>query len=218
VDALQGDVAFIKLQLLARQRDFSLDRLPDTDSDRPAGDFRFQPRSRLVTKGPNQDFEPAQNPRYSIDLSYRKHRHQHRELFVHIFGALAEVEGNSILERTCAGVKAARTRGRSGGRPGRRPEQLQSVQKRPETWQDYAALAVSDRTICRGEYRGIDVAESSTLGTPSLYNKACSLHGVHDDARRVPSGTRRAPCLLSDEGPWDRLITCRSPIGNRKAL
>ena len=38
-------------------------------------------------------------------------------LIFHIFGALAEFERNLIRERTLAGLKAARARGRKGGRP-----------------------------------------------------------------------------------------------------
>lgn len=39
------------------------------------------------------------------------------KLFFHIFGALAEFERNLIVERTKAGLTAARSRGRKGGRP-----------------------------------------------------------------------------------------------------
>ena len=39
------------------------------------------------------------------------------KLVFHIFGALAEFERDIIKERTRAGVQAARTRGRTGGRP-----------------------------------------------------------------------------------------------------
>lgn len=39
------------------------------------------------------------------------------KLIFHIFGALAEFERDLILERTYAGLKAARARGRVGGRP-----------------------------------------------------------------------------------------------------
>ncbi len=39
------------------------------------------------------------------------------KLIFHIFGALAEFERELIKERTNAGLKAARARGRSGGRP-----------------------------------------------------------------------------------------------------
>jgi DNA invertase Pin-like site-specific DNA recombinase len=39
------------------------------------------------------------------------------KLVFHLFGALAEFERNPIRERTQAGLKAARARGRLGGRP-----------------------------------------------------------------------------------------------------
>jgi DNA invertase Pin-like site-specific DNA recombinase len=39
------------------------------------------------------------------------------KLVFHIFGALAEFERNLIRERTQAGINAARSRGRNGGRP-----------------------------------------------------------------------------------------------------
>jgi len=39
------------------------------------------------------------------------------KLIFHIFGALAEFERNLIRERTHAGLKAARSRGKMGGRP-----------------------------------------------------------------------------------------------------
>jgi DNA invertase Pin-like site-specific DNA recombinase len=39
------------------------------------------------------------------------------KLIFHIFGALAEFERNLIRERTQAGLRAARARGRTGGRP-----------------------------------------------------------------------------------------------------
>ena len=39
------------------------------------------------------------------------------KLIFHMFGALAEFERNLIRERTQAGLKAARARGRNGGRP-----------------------------------------------------------------------------------------------------
>ena len=39
------------------------------------------------------------------------------KLIFHVFGALAEFERNLIVERTMAGLAAARARGRKGGRP-----------------------------------------------------------------------------------------------------
>ena len=38
-------------------------------------------------------------------------------MIFHVFGALAEFERDLIKERTGAGLKAARARGRKGGRP-----------------------------------------------------------------------------------------------------
>ena len=45
-----------------------------------------------------------------------------------MFGALAEFERNLIRERTMAGLKAARARGRKGGRPRKlTPKDLETV-------------------------------------------------------------------------------------------
>lgn len=46
-------------------------------------------------------------------------------LIFHMFGALAEFERNLIRERTLSGLKAARARGRQGGRP----RKLTSIQR-----------------------------------------------------------------------------------------
>jgi len=45
------------------------------------------------------------------------------KLMFHVFAALAEFERNVIRERTQAGLKAARARGRKGGRPRKLDEQ-----------------------------------------------------------------------------------------------
>jgi DNA invertase Pin-like site-specific DNA recombinase len=49
------------------------------------------------------------------------------KLVFHIFGALAEFERNLIRERTQAGLKAARARGRVGGRPKALDEKKQTL-------------------------------------------------------------------------------------------
>jgi DNA invertase Pin-like site-specific DNA recombinase len=50
------------------------------------------------------------------------------QLVFHMFGALAEFERNLIRERTMAGLKAARARGRKGGRPRKlTPRDLKTV-------------------------------------------------------------------------------------------
>ncbi len=48
---------------------------------------------------------------YSIDTSTPMGR-----FFFHVMGALAEMERELIVERTRAGLEAARARGRNGGR------------------------------------------------------------------------------------------------------
>ena len=52
------------------------------------------------------------------------------KLVFHIFGALAEFERELIRERTNAGLRAARSRGRLGGRPQKlSPKQIQMARK-----------------------------------------------------------------------------------------
>ena len=49
-------------------------------------------------------------------------------LIFHVFAALAEFERNLIRERTVAGLKAARARGRSGGRPPKlTPKEIKTI-------------------------------------------------------------------------------------------
>ena len=50
------------------------------------------------------------------------------KLIFHVFGALAEFERNLIRERTLAGLKSARARGRKGGRPRKlSPKELKTM-------------------------------------------------------------------------------------------
>jgi DNA-binding NtrC family response regulator len=50
------------------------------------------------------------------------------KLVFHVFAALAEFEHNLIRERTLAGLKAARARGRHGGRPRKlQPKELKTI-------------------------------------------------------------------------------------------
>ncbi len=66
------------------------------------------------------------------------------KLIFQIFGALAEFERNLIRERTMAGLKAARARGRCGGRKKKlSPEQVKSMKKMAE------ANRHSIKEICR---------------------------------------------------------------------
>jgi len=49
-------------------------------------------------------------------------------LVFHVFAALAEFERRLIIERTMAGLTAARARGRKGGRPGLSAEKIAAIQ------------------------------------------------------------------------------------------
>jgi DNA invertase Pin-like site-specific DNA recombinase len=77
------------------------------------------------------------------------------ELVFHIFGALAQFERALIRERTMAGLKAARARGRRGGRrPSLTPAQRKAVKglwaTREHTYDDLAGMfKVSRSTIAR---------------------------------------------------------------------
>ena len=66
------------------------------------------------------------------------------KLIFHIFGALAEFERNLCLERTLAGLAAARARGRLGGRPPALNAKQQEV-----AVQLYGERKYSIKEICR---------------------------------------------------------------------
>jgi DNA invertase Pin-like site-specific DNA recombinase len=63
-----------------------------------------------------EDLEKRDIELHSIQESLATHTSEGKLIF-QIFGALAEFERNLIRERTQAGLKAARARGRLGGRP-----------------------------------------------------------------------------------------------------
>jgi DNA invertase Pin-like site-specific DNA recombinase len=52
------------------------------------------------------------------------------KFFFHVTGAFAELERNLIRERTMAGLKAARARGKNGGRPKSIPDSKFELAKR----------------------------------------------------------------------------------------
>jgi DNA invertase Pin-like site-specific DNA recombinase len=92
------------------------------------------------------------------------------KLIFHIFGALAEFERSIIRERTTAGLRAARERGRKGGRPPALSEADKTAAKallsNPEiTVKEVAArMGVSVATI----YKHIPAAKSTvTRGEPA---------------------------------------------------
>jgi DNA invertase Pin-like site-specific DNA recombinase len=76
------------------------------------------------------------------------------KLVFHVFGALAEFERELIRERTNAGLKAARARGRKGGRPrSMTPQQVAMAQK----LLDDPTLSIA--TIC----------QTMKISAPTLY-------------------------------------------------
>jgi DNA invertase Pin-like site-specific DNA recombinase len=65
-------------------------------------------------------------------------------LMFHLMGALAEFERNLIRERTMAGLKSARSRGRMGGRP-----KSLSPEKEKELFRLYDSQVVPVKDICK---------------------------------------------------------------------
>ena len=55
-------------------------------------------------------------------------------LVFHVFAALAEFERRLIVERTMAGLAAARARGRKGGRPGLPAEKIAAIRAMVVLW------------------------------------------------------------------------------------
>lgn len=77
-------------------------------------------------------------------------------LVFHVFAALAEFERRLIVERTMAGLAAARARGRKGGRPGLPAEKIAAIQ----------ALAASGRGPA-------EVCKALGIGRSTFYKHAC---------------------------------------------
>ena len=76
------------------------------------------------------------------------------KLIFHIFGALAEFERNLIRERTNAGLKAARARGRLGGRP----------QSLDDEKRQTVAKLYND-----GKLQVMEICEMFNISKPTLY-------------------------------------------------
>ena len=77
------------------------------------------------------------------------------KLIFHVFGALAEFERDIISERTKAGLAAARSRGRVGGRPRKMDDKMLEMAKmmladESNTVKDvYSTLGISKATLYR---------------------------------------------------------------------
>ena len=96
----------------------------------------------------------------------------HGRLSFHLFAALAEFERDLIRERTCAGLAAARARGRKGGRPKGLSRQGETTACAAETLyraqqlsvrQIADQLGISKRTLYTYlHYRGVSVGAYRT--------------------------------------------------------
>lgn len=83
----------------------------------------------------------------------------HRQLILSMFAALAEYERSRLLERTKAGLDAARSRGRNGGRPRSmtpsKEDTARQLRSQGKTLQEIAGtLSVSLSTVTRTLGRG----------------------------------------------------------------
>ncbi|EIE0205581.1 recombinase family protein [Salmonella enterica] len=76
-------------------------------------------------------------------------------LVFHVFAALAEFERRLIVERTHAGLEAARARGRKGGRPALSPEKVAAIQ----------AMAAGNRSVS-------EICKALKIGRSTLYKYA----------------------------------------------
>lgn len=85
------------------------------------------------------------------------------QLVFHIFAALAEFERNLIRERTQAGLKAARARGRKGGRP----KTLEPAQRQ------LAVKLYDERQYTIGE-----ICRMMGISKPTLYNYIAEARGT----------------------------------------
>lgn len=90
------------------------------------------------------------------------------KLIFHIFGALAEFERNLIRERTHAGLKAARARGRLGGRPQALKGDAQKM-----------AVQLYDEKDEKGgkKYTVLQICKTMGISKPTLYKYIEAIRG-----------------------------------------
>jgi DNA invertase Pin-like site-specific DNA recombinase len=109
-----------------------------------------------------------------------------------IFGAFAQYEREQMLERTMAGLQAARARGRAGGRPtvmtpAKRAAAQQMFDSRQHTVQAIAAaLGVSRTTV----YRNIDTRSPSERTDVARRAARCARSRLHRRSRSARSCSR----------------------------
>ncbi len=91
-------------------------------------------------------------------------------LVFHVFAALAEFERNLIRERTVAGLKAARARGRTGGRPPKlSPKEIRTIRGLLKSAEIPAAEIAARFGIARSTlYRVILKPHPGVMNIPSV--------------------------------------------------
>lgn len=94
----------------------------------------------------------------------------HGQLIFNMFAALAEYERSRLSERTKAGLDAARSRGRNGGRPrsmtASKEETARLLRSQGKTLKEIAStLSVSLSTVARSLGRGPDTKVPSGVAT-----------------------------------------------------
>ncbi|KFC70186.1 Resolvase-like protein [Devosia sp. LC5] len=109
----------------------------------------------------------------------------HGQLMFNFFAMLSEYERDLIVERTRAGIEAARARGRKGGRPQKMTaDKIRSAQ---------ALIAIPNTSV-------IEVAKTLGISTPSLYTylngdgslKEPGVKIIAEEAERVSAKKPRA--------------------------
>ena len=90
------------------------------------------------------------------------------KLIFHVFASLAEFERNLIRERTMAGLRAARARGRNGGRPRKlRTKDIQAI-KALMTAGELPVQDIADRFgVSRSSTKGSSPWKRARKPTPS---------------------------------------------------
>ncbi len=99
------------------------------------------------------------------------------KLIFHVFGALAEFERDLIQERTKAGLRAARARGRNGGRPrSLSAEQIKQAQ-----------------TLMGEKHRSVkDICQTLSVSRATLYRYVSDENGIGLEAATRPHRGRHS--------------------------
>jgi DNA invertase Pin-like site-specific DNA recombinase len=116
------------------------------------------------------------------------------KLVFHVFGALAEFERDLIRERTNAGLKAARARGRKGGRP-KKLDEKKSQQARTLSKDNSISISEICKTlkISRSTlYRYVSGKNSEGKKVPTLEEVRAATSKITDSMARVVIEEERA--------------------------